>query len=65
MELERFPHLAVWSRPTAPFLSLEAWTGHADWEDADGELASRASMIRLRPGEMGRHGVRLSWRDPA
>jgi galactose mutarotase-like enzyme len=65
MELEHFPHLAVWSRPTAPFLSLEAWTGHADWEDADGELASRASMIRLGPGETGRHGVRLSWRDPA
>jgi galactose mutarotase-like enzyme len=65
MELEHFPHLAVWSRPTAPFLSLEAWTGHADWEDAQGELAERASMIRLGPGETGRHHVRLSWRDPA
>jgi galactose mutarotase-like enzyme len=64
MAVERFPHLAVWSRPTAPFLSLEAWTGHADWEDADGDLASRASMIRLAPGASGRHAVTLMWREP-
>jgi galactose mutarotase-like enzyme len=64
MAVEGFPHLAVWSRPTAPFLSLEAWTGHADWEDADGDLASRDSMIRLAPGETTRHAVTLTWREP-
>ena len=61
MRTDGFPHLAVWSRPTAPFLSLECWTGHADWEDAEGELAERASMISLRPGETGRHAVQLGW----
>lgn len=65
MAVEQFPHLAVWSRPTAPFLSLEAWTGHADWEDADGDLASRDSMIRLGPGETGRHAVTLRWKSAA
>ena len=63
METEDFPHLAVWSRPTAPFLSLECWTGHADWEDASGELAERASMRKLRPRQAGRHAVALRW-DP-
>lgn len=61
MEVAAFPHLAVWSRPTAPFLSLEAWSAHADWEDAEGELAARPSMTLLAPGETGRHAVRLSW----
>lgn len=61
MAMEGFAHLAVWSRPDAPFLSLEAWTGHADWEDASGDLAERASMILLRPGETGRHRVAMSW----
>ena len=31
MEMSDFPHLAVWTKPAAPFLSLECWTGHADW----------------------------------
>ena len=61
MAMERFPHLAVWSRPDAPFLSLEAWTGHADWEDASGDLADRASMTLLGPGETGQHSVTISW----
>lgn len=64
MAVDGFPHLAVWSRPTAPFLSLEAWTAHADWEGAEGELAARPSMILLRPGESRRHEVRMSWRAP-
>lgn len=62
LRTDGFRHLAVWSRPTAPFLSLEAWTGHADWEDAGGELAERASMIGLAPGESRRHRVTMSYR---
>jgi galactose mutarotase-like enzyme len=64
MEAENFPHLAVWSRPTAPFLSLECWSGHADWEDASGELSERASVANLRPDSTGRHAVALRW-EPA
>lgn len=61
MEVEDFPHLAIWSRPAAPFVSLEAWTGHADWEDAEGDLAQRAAMRPLRPGATARHAVTLTW----
>ncbi len=61
LEADGFPHLAVWTRPDAPFLSLEAWSAHADWEDAAGELADRASMITLRPGETGRHAATFRW----
>jgi galactose mutarotase-like enzyme len=63
MAVEGYPHLAIWTKPTAPFLSLEAWTGHADWHGFAGELAQRASMRLLAPGETGRHTVVLTWRD--
>lgn len=56
---EDFPHLAVWSRSDAPFLSLESWTGHADWADASGELADRASMRLLPPEATARHVASL------
>lgn len=68
--VEDFPHFALWTRPTAPFLSIEAWTGHADWEGFSGDLLERASMRLLPPGERAHHRVTLTWRgrsdnDPA
>ena len=60
MRVEDFPHLAVWTKPTAPFLSLEAWTGHADWAGFAGELAQRDSQRLLAPGARARHGVSLA-----
>ncbi len=60
MRVEDFPHLAVWTKPTAPFLSLECWTGHADMAGFQGELAERASQRRLAPGSEALHRVSLS-----
>lgn len=60
MEVEDFPHLAVWTKPTAPFLSLEAWTGHADWAGFSGELSARDAQRLLAPGATARHRIRLS-----
>ena len=60
MAMEDFPHLAVWTKPTAPFLSLECWTGYADWADFSGPLQARDSQRLLPPGEEARHGVRLT-----
>ncbi|TXM53957.1 aldose 1-epimerase family protein [Methylobacterium sp. WL120] len=59
MAVEDFPHLAVWTKPTAPFLSLEAWTGHADWAGFSGELAERDAQRLLAPGATAHHGIRL------
>ena len=58
---EGFPHLALWTKSTAPFLSMEAWTGHADWEDGGGELRDRPSMRSLAEGAAARHGVRMTY----
>ncbi len=60
MRMEDFPHLAVWTKPTAPFLSLEAWTGHADWAGFEGNLENRDSQRLLAPGASARHGIALA-----
>jgi galactose mutarotase-like enzyme len=61
MEWEGFTHLVVWSRPGAPFLCLESWTGHGDPEGFDGDLFDKPSMIILPPGGEGRHRVRYAF----
>lgn len=61
MAVEDFPHLALWSRPPAPFLSIEAWTGHGDPDGFAGDIAGKPSMRRLAPGASSRHGVTLSY----
>ncbi len=52
---ENFPHLAVWSKPGAPFVCLEAWTGHGDPVGFSGELRDKPSMILLPPGGQSEH----------
>lgn len=60
MRVEDFPHLAIWTKPTAPFLSLECWSGHADRTGFSGELRERESQTLLAPAATARFRVRLS-----
>ncbi len=62
MELQDFPHIALWSRPGAGFLCLEAWTGHGDPEGFDGDIFAKPSMRLLAPGEKARFSATFSWR---
>lgn len=62
---EGFPHIALWSRPPAPFLCIESWTGHADPDDFEGDITSKPSMRYLAPGARARHVVHLSFREAA
>lgn len=66
VELDGFPHVALWSLPPAPFLCVEAWTGHGDPEDFHGDLYEKPSMRILAPGDSARHGAtfRLEKRAP-
>ena len=57
MTLDDFPHIALWSRPNAPFLSIEAWTGFGDPVNFDGDLFEKPSMRILAPGASARHGA--------
>jgi galactose mutarotase-like enzyme len=63
LEAEDFPHLALWTKPGAPFVSMEVWTGHGDPEGYEGELADKPSMRHLAPGAEARHAVDFVYQD--
>ena len=58
--LDNFPHLALWARPPAPFLCIEAWTGHGDPVGFDGDISDKPSMRLLAPGAMARHAAHFA-----
>jgi galactose mutarotase-like enzyme len=64
MEFEDFPHIALWSRPPAPFLCIEAWTGHGDPEGFGGDIHEKPSMRILPAGGHATHAVRLTYEPP-
>jgi galactose mutarotase-like enzyme len=59
MICEDFPHFAFWSKAGAPFLCLEAWTGHGDPVGFAGDIREKPSMRLLAPGSAARHTVTL------
>ncbi|MDE2017786.1 MAG: aldose 1-epimerase family protein [Hyphomicrobiales bacterium] len=65
MEFQDFPHLALWSRPGAGFVCIEAWTGHSDPQGFSGELSDKPSMRTLAPGKSGRHRATYSFHPAA
>ncbi|MFN3890728.1 MAG: aldose 1-epimerase family protein [Beijerinckiaceae bacterium] len=62
-EADGFRHWALWSRPGAPFLCLEAWTGHGDPERFDGDFREKPSLESLEPGAVRRHALTLRFAD--
>jgi galactose mutarotase-like enzyme len=64
LETEDFPHLALWRRPGAAFLCLEAWTGYSDPADFSGAIFAKPSMRLLEPGSTARHGATYAYLPP-
>ena len=64
IETTNFPHVALWSRPGASFLAIEAWTGHGDPEGFDGDLFAKPSMLVLDPAARARHEVSYRFLRP-
>ncbi len=62
MEYESFQHAALWTRPHAPFLCLEAWTGYSDTDGFAGDLFEKPGMRVLEPGKRARHEARFVFR---
>jgi galactose mutarotase-like enzyme len=57
VKTEHFRHVALWSRPGAPFLSIESWSGYGDPDGYAGDLFDKPSMTILPPGATARHGA--------
>jgi galactose mutarotase-like enzyme len=58
---ENFSHWALWSLPGAPFVSIEAWTGHGDPDGFAGDITDKPSMRFLEPGDESIHRVAFHW----
>lgn len=64
MALGDFRHAALWTRPGAPFLCLEAWTGYSDPEGFEGDLFEKPAMRVLQPGGKERCAAVYSYLAP-
>lgn len=49
------PHLALWTKESAPFLCIEGWTGHGDPVGFAGDIRDKPSMRLLPPGTEAAH----------
>lgn len=50
---KNFPYWGIWTpaKGGAPFICIEPWHGHADYEDFTGELKDKEGIINLPVGE--------------
>ena len=52
MDFTGFPYMGLWTKATgAPFVCIEPWYGHADFEDFNGELKDKAGIEKLEVGQ--------------
>lgn len=52
MDFTGFPYMGLWTKSTgAPFVCIEPWYGHADFEDFTGELKDKAGIQKLDIGQ--------------
>lgn len=48
LNFSNFPYLGLWAPPTgAPFVCIEPWFGHADYEDFNGEFTEKEGILSL------------------
>lgn len=53
MDFTGFPYMGLWTKFTgAPFVCIEPWYGHADFEDFNGELKDKSGIEELEVGEI-------------
>jgi galactose mutarotase-like enzyme len=57
---EDMPHIVLWTRPGAPMLCIEGWTGHADPAGFTGDITEKPSIRMLPPGAMARHAMTMA-----
>jgi galactose mutarotase-like enzyme len=55
VDLQDFPNIVLWSRPGAPFLCIEPWTGFGDPEGFGGDIFDKPGMRLLMSGDRARH----------
>lgn len=49
MSFEGFPYLGIWTKPNAPFLCIEPWSGLADNVNHNGDIFEKEGINLLQP----------------
>ncbi|MBU3155986.1 aldose 1-epimerase family protein [Clostridium estertheticum] len=61
VEFKGFPYMGIWSpKGGAPFLCIEPWFGHADYEDFTGQLKEKEGSILLSIEEEFKYSYKIS-----
>jgi len=48
LKAKGFPFWGIWTKPGAPFLCIEPWHGHADYEDFTGDISEKDGIRKLK-----------------
>lgn len=52
VDFEDFPYMGLWApKDGAPFVCIEPWFGHADYEDFKGEFSEKEGVVSLEVGK--------------
>ena len=51
IDFENMPHLGIWTKPGAPYLCIEPWSGYASPAAFSGPLTEKPGSMNLMPGE--------------
>lgn len=65
VNFRNLPNIVLWSRPEAPFLCIEGWSGTGDPEHFEGDLFEKPGMAVLQAGEVGRHAMEFTFHHDA
>jgi galactose mutarotase-like enzyme len=61
LEFKGFPYMGIWApKEGAPFLCIEPWFGHADYEDFTGEFKEKEGSISIAMGEEFKYSYKIS-----
>lgn len=61
VEFKEFPYLCLWAPENgAPFVCIEPWFGHPEYEDFNGEFKDREGTVSLKVNEKFSHSYKIS-----
>lgn len=61
--INEFPFLGIWTTlGNSPFICIEPWVGHADFEDFHGEFMEKEDNVILKPKETKAHTYSIELR---
>ena len=52
IDYSKFPFVAFWSKPKAPFVYIEPWFGISDFANCTGKLEEKKGILKLKENDI-------------